>query len=266
MATLQDLADKARHHLRDFPRHFEQTTANTGRTYKLAHPNVIASSLYVATQVGANAPVELVAGTNYNLDARNGLIRLTAAPTANSTLLIEGYYYEWLMDEDLLFAAGIAENLITSNLDSTLENLSPVVVDVTAIATVVEALWGLAAEFSRDIDVSTPESVHVPASDRFRMLMPLLDRWMSEYDSRARALNIGLERIEVFTMRRTSYTFNRLVPIYKSREIGDEGPSTRLFPEIDKGVIDVETPAEPGRVDALMDIDPPVGTTTTFYQ
>lgn len=264
MTTAATLAANARSLLRDFPRIFQEVTTNTGRTYKLSHPNIIASSLYVASQVGSNAPVVLVQGTDYNLDARNGYIRLTGAPTANSSLLIEGYYYEWLLDEDLLFAAGIAENLITSNLDVDLANLSPAVMDVVAIGTVIEALWMLAAEFSRDIDITTPEALHVPQSDRFRMLMPLLDRWQSEYKTRAAALNIGLERIESFTLRRTSYTFNRLVPIYKPREIGDNAPYERVFTPIDPGVIDVETRPEPTRVDALIDIDPALGSSTIF--
>jgi hypothetical protein len=267
MTTIAEVAAAARHHLRDFPEFFTMTTENSGRTYKLPHRNVIASSLVVRTQVGVNTPVDLVAGTNYNVDERNGYLRLTAAPTASSTLLIEGYYYQWLLDEDLTFAAGIAERMITSNLNGiSLGGVSPVVADVISIACVVEALWSLAAEFSRDIDVSHPEGVHIPASERYRQIMPLLQYWSSEYEKRARALNIGLERIEQFTLRRISRTTNMLVPIWQARELGDSAPSTRHFPPIDPGIIPLETPDERERVDALVDIDPVHGVTTTYYQ
>lgn len=267
MATHESVAAAARHHLRDFPEFFTMTTENTGRTYKLPHRNVVASSLVVRTQVSSNPPVDLAITTNYVVDERNGYLRLTAAPTANSVLLIEGYYYQWLSDDDLLFAAGIADRMITSNLNGiSLGGVSPVVADVISIATVVEALWSLAAEFSRDIDVSHPEGVHIPASERYRQIMPLLQYWTSEYEKRAKALNIGLERIEQFTLRRVSRTTNMLVPLWQTRELGDSTPTTRLFPPIDPGIIPVETPDEPERVDALVDIDPVSGVITTYYQ
>lgn len=336
MATLTDLTTIARNYLRDFPKFFQVVTSNTTRTYKLSHPNVISTSLYVAVQTtaattiaaGSNGaslpqatinvasttgfassgsisvvtaagtqtvtytgltgttftgctggtgamatggavaqmPIVLASGTGYNLDARNGLLRLVQAPSAGSQLMVEGYYYEWLMDDDLTFAATMAESLIFSNLDMTLANASAIVTDIAGIATLVEALWSLASEFSRDIDVSNPEGVHVPASDRFRMLMPLLQHWTGEYEKRARALNIGLERIENFTLRRVSRTTNLLVPIYRPKEVGDSAPSTRLFPPVDSGIIPLED-TEDERVDALVDIDPPIGaTTTSFYQ
>ena len=116
----------------------------------------------------------------------------------------------------------------------------------------------LMSEYSRDIDVNTSESVHIPASQRFRMVQSLLSYWSNEYQTQARALNIGVDRIEIFNLRRVSRTTNRFVPLYKTKELGDYGPIERLFPNTDKQVIDLEeAPIDSLREDVYVDTDPP---------
>ena len=95
------------------------------------------------------------------------------------------------------------------------------------------------------------------------MVSSLLDYWMKEYNGRAAALNIGLERLEMVTLRRVSKTTNRLVPIYKEREIEDTGPVERLWPPIDPGVIELEVPEDPLRTDVFVDGEPPPGLLTS---
>lgn len=260
MATKTDIMTIARNYLRDFPKFFQTTFATAGRTYELGHPNIDTSALWVAfvpNSAGASAGnASATVLTSYDLDERNGLLRMSA-PLNAGTLMVEGYYYEWLTPSDLSFYADMAIHLNTHNLSITLEQMAPAVSDVVGIHTLIEALWGLLSEYSRDIDVITSESVHIPASQRFRMVESLLDYWMAEYKRRAQALNIGLDRLEVLTLRRVSRTTGRLVPVYKAREIGDHGPIERLWPPIDPGVIELEDTGDDLREDVYIDTEAP---------
>jgi hypothetical protein len=253
MATIDDVTTIARNYLRDFPRFFQTTFPVVGRTYQLGHPNVDTTSLYVAKYVPGAGSASVISTTEYSLDERNGILRLASTPASTNSIMVEGYHYEWLTPSDLTFFAKIAVNKHTSTLNVPLGGLSEVVVDVIGMATVVEALWSLLTEYSRDIDVITSESVHIPASQRFRMVQSLLGQWDEEYRRAAKALNIGLERMEVFTLRRVSRTTNRLVPLYKAKELNDYGPMEQLFPPIDDGLIELTQKEDDLRTDVYID-------------
>lgn len=261
MSDKNAVIDIARNYLRDFPKFFQDTFSNVGRVVDLGRPNIDTTTLWVRNQpqMGSQETV------TYTVDARNGILRISDDLQATDTLMVEGYYYEWLTPSDLSFYAGMAINLNTHNLRTPLENMAPAVVDVIGIHTLVQALWGLMSEYSRDIDVITSESVHIMASQRYRMVSSLLQYWTEEYNTRAKALNIGLERLEVVTLRRVSRTTNRLVPIYKPREVGDYGPIERVYPEIDEGVINIEEESDDLREEVYLDGEPPPGYLTTGY-
>lgn len=266
MATKQDVIDIARNYLRDFPKFFQASFTPAGRTFELNKPNVSAADLWVAYVPSNNsASVATIPSTGYDLDERGGILRLKTMPSA-TVIMLEGYYYEWLLPSDLDFYADMAINLNTHNLGVSLATMAPAVVDVIGIHALVQALWGLLGEYSRDIDVIASESVHIVASQRYRMVESLLTMWTQEYNKRAQALNIGLERIEVLNLRRVSKTTNRLIPIYKEREVGDYGPIYRIFPEIPEGNISLEAKDDEDRQDILVEGEPQPGSTATgFY-
>lgn len=268
MATVSEIATIARNYLRDFPKFFQVSFEVTGRTFELGNPNIDTDTFWAAYfPTGASVPTVL-STADYNLDSRNGVLRLTSSPASGTNLMVEGYYYEWLNQPDLEFYAQMALNMHTHNSDMDVQNLTPAVTDVIGIDALVESLWGLVTEFSRDIDVMTSESIHIPASQRFRMVESLLQFWMAEYEKRAKALNIGLNRIEVFNLRRVSRTTNRLVPVYKATEVGDYGPLERLWIPIDKGEITIEEGEDDLRSDVFVDGEPPttlVPNTTAYY-
>jgi hypothetical protein len=259
VATIQDFAEGARQALRDFPRFSQQVLEWTTRTIRLEHPNVVPESLWIAKQAtGDPAPVPLVANTGYWLDSRNGVVRFANTYPAGTKILIECWYYEWLLDEDLTFAAQMAWSVHeTPTLQ--LDNVSDAVADTMIYATVVEALYSLAAEYARDIDVHGAESVFIPARQRFPQVMSLLEEWKQRYRERAQLLNIGPERIDQFALRRISYTFGRLVPLYKPKEIGDVSAPVRLFPPIGPGTTDQTEQPEPGEIDVLVEVEPTPG-------
>lgn len=241
--SVAEITGIARNFLRDFPRFFQVSFDALGRTYELGNPNIDATTLYVATYT-SGAPTVITTSTSeatyYSLDARNGILRFNTTPAANSKVLVEGYYYEWVLPSDLDFYAKLTIEQHVYNIDLPLESMSAIVIDTIGMGCVVGALWGLLTEYSRDIDITTSESVHIPASQRFRMVQSLLDYWTKAYERQAKSLNIGLERIEIMNLRRVSRTTNRFVPIYKAKELGEYGPIERLFPEVSKGVIDIE--------------------------
>ena len=263
MATKAEIITIARTYLRDFPKFFQTAFVPSGRTVELGKPNIDASTLWVGYVPASNsASVGLI--TDYDLDDRNGLLRLSSIPNG-PTVMVEGYYYEWLLPADLDFYADMAIDLMTHNISTPLSNMAPAVADVVGIYALIQSLWGLLSEYSRDIDVITSESVHIIASQRYRMVSSLLEQWMAEYNKRAQALNIGLERLEVLNLRRVSKTTNRLVPLYKEREVGDYGPIERLWPEIPDGVISIEEKEDELRTDVFVEGEPPPGYLTTGY-
>ena len=260
-ATVSTITTIARNFLRDFPKFFQVSFDAVGRTYELGSPNIDADSLWVATYVN-NAPVTITSNTSassyYSLDARNGILRFNTTPSASASILVEGYYYEWVLPSDLEFYANHSIEQHVYNLDLPLESMSAIVIDTIGMHCVVESLWGLLTEYSRDIDITTSESVHIPASQRFRMVQSLLDYWTKAYERQAKSLNIGLERIEIMNLRRVSRSTNRFVPIYKSKELGEYGPIERIFPEISEGIITIEEPADKQINNVFVDIEPGV--------
>jgi len=261
---LDEVTTVARNYLRDFPRFFQVSFDAVGRTYELGQPNIDVDSMWIATNVGAS--VTALTASQYSLDSRNGILRLSTTPASNAKIMVEGYHYEWVSPQDLEFYASQAINQHTFSLEIPLENMSALVIETIGIATIVEALGALMSEFSRDIDVMTSESIHIPASQRFRMVQSLLSYWANQYETQARALNIGVDRIEIFNLRRVSRTTNRYVPIYKTKELGEYGPIERVFPNQDKQVIQLEeAPIDSLREDVYIDTSPPTGYTNNTF-
>ena len=265
-AIVEKIVEIARTYLRDYPKFFQVSFDAVGRTYELGNPNIEQSSLWVATYPTGGTPTEITsdtsASTYYSLDDRNGIIRFNRSFSSTTKIMVEGYYYEWVLPKDLEYFAGHSIEQHTYNLDTPLEQLAPIVLDTIGMGTVVETLWGLLTEYSRDIDVTTSESVHIPASQRFRMVQSMLDYWTRNYQAQARALNIGVERIEIMNLRRVSRTTGYLVPVYRARELGDYGPIERQFPEINPGDIKIENHDEPLREDVYLDLEPQQGYST----
>jgi hypothetical protein len=267
MATFVDVVNIARNYLRDFPKFFQVSFDALGRTYQLGHTNVDADSLWVASYIPntPSASVTAIAATGYTLDSRNGIMRLNNPPTSSSKIMVEGYYYEWVTPDDLAFYAKKAVEKHLDPVGFDLTEVSDAVINAIGISAICESLWALMTEYSRDIDVITSESVHIPASQRFRMVQALLAQWEEEYKRHATALNIGIDRMEVFSLRRISRTTGYLVPLYKAREIGEYSPVERLWPRMDSGIINQEIKEEPMRTDVYVDGPPPSGQTTTVY-
>jgi len=260
---LEYVVEVARTYLRDFPKFFQVNFDAIGRTFELGQPNVDISTIWVASVVGAS--VTPLNSANYSIDARNGIVRLATTPVANSKIIIEGYYYEWVLPADLEFYSKHSINYHKPTINVPLEQANPAVLDVIGIGALLEALQALMTEYARDIDVMTSESIHIPGSQRFRMLQSLCQQWELEYRKRANNLNIGPERIEQFSLRRVSRSTNRLVPLYKAKELGEYGPMERIFVEDAEGHILITEKDESLREDVYIDTSPPASYTSNAY-
>jgi hypothetical protein len=264
LTVLEHTIQLARNYLRDFPKFFQVSFDTIGRTYELGQVNIDPDSIWVAT-VTSNVVTQLTTA-QYSLDHRNGIMRLASTPAANTTIMIEGYYYEWVLPEDLQFYAERSINFHKPTIDIPLEQANQAVLDVIGLGALIEALQALMTEYARDIDVMTSESIHIPGSQRFRMLQSLCQQWEVEYHKHANNLNIGPERISQFSLRRISRTTNRYVPLYKGKEIGEYGPIERIFIEDTEGHILVTEADEPLREDVFIDGEPPTAySSNAFY-
>jgi len=235
------IADTARTFLRDYPKYFEVELGPLNvLTIRLPHPLVSPQSL--KTYVNDGTATTLT--TDWELDDRNGLLKFTDESLLNQRVLVSGYHYTWFSDSDLLLHSSQAAEEVVYASDGDINQIEGIYTEVTAMGAVTRALWSLALEFSFDIDVSTPEGMFIPARQRFAQVIQMMQYWEGEYNARANALNIGLGALEVFRLRRISYTTNRYVPVYAEREIDDPRPPKRLYPPIPDGALPAVSPAQ----------------------
>lgn len=251
MATLENIIAGARTYLRDKPRFFAATESRSGlaRTFKMPHLNVRQFGLFISGTDGTisatgilDTPEQVVDADTFTfaVDEAEGLVRIAKPITGGFTgdwiFNFEGYYYEWVCDADLRY---FANNIVAEHAfhrDFNFERVSDAEEDVISLGAAIEALWALLIEYSRDIDINAPSGVAVPATQRFRQVETLLmgpQGLLQKYSQKASLIGVGIDRMEVLTLRRVSRTTNRLVPVYKPREWDDRSIPTRVFSEID---------------------------------
>ena len=75
----------------------------------------------------------------------------------------------------------------------------------------------------------SPDGVSIPRSQRYTQLTDIIRQRFEQYKMLCAQLNIGLWRIEMGTLIRTSRTTNKLVPIYMAQEIDDSRRPERVW-------------------------------------
>jgi hypothetical protein len=252
MATIESIMTGARSYIRDFPKYFTASVERqvAPRVLKLPHANVAPQELYIQAvgptdsltgllQTGGGGIVPSATEFTYTLDVREGLVKVLQAPTDGwgdtKYFNIDGYYFEWIAPADMRFAAEVvlAEHA-DDDPDFAVHNVADAHEDVICLGTAIEICWSLLFQFSRDIDVSTPEAIGLPLSQRYRQVEDLTARLVDKYRTKAGMLGVGVERIKVSQLRRQSRSINRLVPVYLPREWDDAAFPVRLFPKIDQ--------------------------------
>lgn len=176
--------------------------------------------------------------TDFVLDMWNGVVTFAAAPADGAMIVITGIHFDLWLDGDLdtFTNISLAEHNKGRVPEIDYTTVSPLEEEALALRTVIEALWSEATALAQEIDVSTGEGVGLPESERYRQVLNQIEVVQGRYDRLASSLNIGVNRIENFTLRRVSRTTNRLVPVYIPQEYDDTTyPPVRVYPPIDRG-------------------------------
>ena len=178
---------------------------------------------------------QIAVGVYIDVDA--GQVVFDEAPWVGSIYRVEGRKFRYFTDADYhrfldTAAAQIGHNRVNDSGNAwSISDLAPVEEYPLAILTSIQALWALATDASFDIDILAPDGVNIPRSERFRQLMEMIGARQTQYDEMAQALNIGISRLETYTVRRVAKMTNRLVPVYLSREFDDWSKPKRVILE-----------------------------------
>lgn len=235
MTTEAALLARVRLEIGDQSGPFNLTAIGDGdtRAYELPHAPVSSFSAYTLDPATLTSRV-LALDTDYQLDTVEGIVILNAVLPEGHELVASGVATKYFSDADLTTFIRTAVLQHLHNREGvSLANLPPVEEYPVALLAAIEALYALLNDAAFDIDVSTPEGVGIPRSQRFRQLQEMIELRKEQYAQITQALNVGLNRIEVFNLRRVSRTTGRLVPVYIPQELEDRQPPTRVFPPKD---------------------------------
>ena len=236
MASISDLVSRVRTELGDLPKQFfwEARGDGSNKIFYVDVKPVDPNTLLVKVN-GATIPTP----SGYRLEKDHGRVIFTTAPANNALITVEGTHYRYFTDSDLENFVNIAvvqhiHNKSDAYGSSMSVNKIPAVEEYPlVILSSIEALWVLATESAFDINIFAPDGVTIPRSDRFNQLSNIIQQRMEQYRMLCAALNIGLWRIEIGTLRRTSRITNKLVPVYVPQEVDDARRPDRVYLPVD---------------------------------
>jgi len=240
--SLATITAKAQLVPRDFGEEFQARVTGDGTTMRFDLPkaNVALSSVTVesTTPVTLTPAASFPPGSGeYWLDARQGVVTLGTPLADGIDLVAEGTGSLATVPDDLGQFIEIAFDMHTADRYPavTIDQLPPMEEYLVAILAVREALWSQVAEAAQEVNVDTPEGMHIPAGQRYQQLLGLIQQLDAHYKELSALLGVGLYAVEMFTLRRVSRTTNRLVPIYIAQEFDDHSPPIRIKPPINPG-------------------------------
>jgi hypothetical protein len=198
-------------------------------------------------------PVVFINPTAYTLESKSGVLTLGTPLALNAVLGVTGYFYRYFTPDEadafinmafLMHTAGEVKTIRTVSTTTGFttyaatpvdwSTIQPVEYYLVAMLAVIEALWALANDVSTDIDISTPEGVSIPRTQRYQQITAQIERLNMEYERLCVLMGVGLYRIQMFNLRRVSRSTNRLIPEYVEREFDDYTyPPQRIYPTID---------------------------------
>jgi len=208
----------------------QQTTATTA-----AGVSASSAATFTKTRNVTNQP--LANPADFTVEENLGMIHFAVAPTENAVITVSGTHYRYFTTNELTTFVNTAVTQHTDNrTDSygsnvTIASIPPVEEYPVALLATTNALWALATDAAFDINISAPDGVQIPRSQRFSQLSNVIAQRQQQYRDLCSALNIGLWRIEMGVLRRVSRTTNKLVPVYMSQEIDDSTIPERVYIE-----------------------------------
>jgi hypothetical protein len=232
VATLANLLSRTRLELGDAPQQFTFTATGDGvsKSYYVKVKPLDLASLVVTVN---NAP--LTYPTQYTVEADLGMIHFVSTPGNNIAIRVTGTHFRYFTDTDLTTFVNTAVEQHTYNRTNgygsqmTMAMVPAVEEYPLAILATTEALWALATDAAFDINIFAPDGVTIPRSERFHQLSNMIQQRQAQYKELCSALNIGLWRLEIGTLRRVSKRTNKLIPIYMPQESDDSRKPERVY-------------------------------------
>jgi len=171
--------------------------------------------------------------TTVEVEETTGYITFDTVPEAAAQILVAGQYFKYFTNAEInQFVSDAFTQHSTGHADSmgrrvTMDRLPaneeyPVVVYASTLA-----LYVLATDAAFDIDITAPDGVMIPRSERYRQLMEMVQARKDQYRELCSLLGIGMYKVDVFTFRRISKTTNRYVPVYLPMEVDDRSMPRR---------------------------------------
>jgi hypothetical protein len=232
VAVVADILYRVRLELGDLPKEFTWEGRGDGVT-KDFYVKVKPLDSTTLTVTVNNTPV--AQPTGYTVEQDIGVFHFATAPGNNVPIKITGTHYRYFTDTDLeLFINTAVEQHTYNRTDGYGSQMSlakvPAVEEYPiAILSVTEALWALATDSAFDINIFAPDGVTIPRSERFHQLSNMIAQRQEQYRTLCSALNIGLWRMEIGTLRRVSRRTNKLVPVYVPQEVDDSRKPERVY-------------------------------------
>lgn len=234
MANLTDLTSRVRLEIGDQPTQFTYSATGDGTTkaFSIGKYPVDPLTLYITVNGTAQATP-----ANYTLEANLGVIHFVTAPAANAVIAVSGQSYRYFIDSDICKFINDAVTQHTFNrVDAygsqvTINSIQPVEEYPLAVLASIEALWALATDAAFDINITAPDGVVIPRTQRFQQLSNIIQQRWEQYRLLCSQLNVGLWKIEMGTLIRTSRTTNKWVPRYMPQEVDDARRPERVYNE-----------------------------------
>lgn len=237
MATVNGLIQRARLEIGDAGRLFQSLPVvgdGVINTVTLPEKPVDALALTVTQTSALGVATVLVPGDDYTVDEHQGVILLANPIPEDGKVVVTGTAFRYFTTEDWSTFVNTAFLQHNHGRSNNLARLDPVEDYLVVLLALCEALFALMNDSAFDIDIQTPEGISIPRHQRFDQLMQMLMARQDQYQRLASALNVGLNRIEMFTLRRVSRATGRLVPIYIDQEIDEATPARRVYVPIDQ--------------------------------
>lgn len=238
MATTTDVVQFVRTNVRDFAQLFSAERDGDGIATVFDMPFVCIDKDTLKVTLQTATPLPLIQNVDYILDDRGGSVQLlTYTPLLEQDIFFEGQHFTWMVNEDIEYFAQTVIGRFETDPNYVFADtvVGTPRFEVIGVATIIEAFWSILAETALDIDLRNPEGIDLAISQRFSQIQQIIDRFDARYSELVEDLNIGLGRIEMFTLRRVSMMTGRLVPVYIEQEIGDQTAPVQIFPPIDRG-------------------------------
>lgn len=223
------MSNRLRYELGDIGRSFVHQFVADGTTNRFLIPYSPLDGAYLAINVDGvdvSADVEVEEAT--------GHLVFDDTPAAGDVVIVAGNYFKYFTEAEITqYVLDAFEQHTTFHTDSygrtmTMPTLPvveeyPVIIHASTLA-----LYTLATDASFDIDITAPDGVTIPRSERYRQLMQMIEVRKTQYKELCSQLGIGLYKIDVFSLRRVSKTTNEYVPIYEPQEIDNKSVKTRV--------------------------------------